>query len=62
VREVAGAAGPVRQLSLPLGPTIGRDGTGGTAVMPGTDRDRVLADAGLSEEEIAALERAGLFG
>jgi hypothetical protein len=30
--------------------------------MPGTDRDRVLADAGLSEEEIAALERAGLFG
>lgn len=62
VRDVPHGPDAIRQLSLPLGPTIGRDGDRRAAVMPGTDRDAVLAAAGYTEAEVAAMETDGLFG
>ncbi|MDF0599291.1 CaiB/BaiF CoA-transferase family protein [Psychromarinibacter sp. C21-152] len=62
VREVAAGGEAIRQLSLPLGPGLARDGTDRAAVLPGTDRDAVLGAAGMTEAEIAELEAEGVFG
>lgn len=62
VHSMETSAGPIRQLALPLGPSIGRDQSPDPAAMPGAHRNTILKDAGFSPHDIEALKHAGLFG
>jgi crotonobetainyl-CoA:carnitine CoA-transferase CaiB-like acyl-CoA transferase len=62
VRDFDRGEDQVRQLALPLGPGMDRGNATRLAVMPGTDRDAVLGEAGFDPDEIAEMGQAGAFG